>query len=1493
MLGFVDQLKQIKEELEKDGSVSEVVKLLKSMLSEGADFSTLYDDVKNGIGSNYMDDFYLKTIDPQDKKQFGSVLVLIPYICDISEEAVIKMKELFSRAIKERRQKTETNVDNEEQERSTIVVQNPKQEYPSKVDILTEEVKKLHRKVDEKFDQMGRQIQQVEGKVDDLDSKVTDIQASMKGTSRQHLPPQAEAGSFPGALVNKPPTDLAECHSYDFSTIYDMTLDKGLDYLKDLRLQGVDASDIRNFGSVLVLIPYLCDRSEEAIGVMTRRPLPPLSQDASSDSEEQNDDVSDDQWAGSEYTVGAGVSDGVSQLQLIQIQNQQAMAVMLKELKELNSKMDRVDKTVKQQAKLIQQTEDIKGRLTSVFSQLEEIRKALELRSETTTALELDNTVSTLQERIRKLLVQNIDTTTLGEIKDIESEVVKLLQQFKGVNDNVKTSLTQMNRHLQQLKGMLLTLTVESLYQPQLSDTIEMVTKEFGSKDCTRFARKLDPEIDTTLCVPPGHLVPQMPELLQLWRDKNGSSATLEVLEQACRKSGLPELADKISRIPGASSSVEFPPISRARRSVHDLTGLETYTRDSEALKMDPAHRDILRKHREFIVRDLNVDRVKGSLIQNEVFRTGDWDYIAAAGRGTRYDKASELMDELPTRGPNAFWCFCEALMIEGYAFLGNPLIEEAKQLPQKVPTQLLAIFLKGKVTSIREEYRMRITSRGVSVMKALKKVGYAKKTGGRTGSEQRAVFPNYICTIKGAESSTDEDVERDLPEQSRSIGAKGGSIVVKDDNTLLSMTIHHGSLRKEKTIRIRLRQSPKSFTMLQKSTQDVAFSFACEIECKPSNLQFHHPVDVTAFITAVPEDDTFLLFGQEVSTLGTKTWRDVSKLCLLERSYSRVSFKLNHFSKYDLVAIGSSIILTLGIKVLLEYLNDKSFPCSFTPYLGAVSRGKYPVTIVCKEGYNVSTSTPSTYRRFGQVRTSEFNLLDEEKLTVTIRHDDLVGECSESYQINRATCDTEEGQAMDLLVKPRTGQGLQAGQVVVSVCRGNEMKKVCFIPLGDQSPAISSPTEEPLSSSQVPRQEQNRPVVRDLFIYIKRKVGMKWKDLAFFLDFDGAEIETIDDRNRDCESRCMDMLEQWHGRQGAFATIEILLRALSKAGIQDVVDGLEIKFPGIAEFKDAGKRVKTDARPKLEGIAEFKDAGKRVKTDARPKSEEQQKTGQNGPMMMMSQDARGHGYSSDVYHASPVLTENLAGRGWTNPNVAAICAIPEDDSGESVVSGSRPPSRATISSGFESTTWAESQRYVTEKQHKETQQELVCLREKADDMDRSVKGLHDKVDSLMRKSRKDKNLILGEFQELHKEHRKLEGSGDINTALKHVEYTIETKCDGRNVEAIRDVKSVVRNLSAELQQNLSASQISAHQFYEALCDKLIVQIIGNNNMKDIGQRVESPKIGGQSLTSGKPRGSEPRSHSVGSGNSRDKQQGEKHIPTAAAYKKKERVTIV
>ncbi|XP_019620318.1 PREDICTED: p53-induced death domain-containing protein 1-like [Branchiostoma belcheri] len=78
-------------------------------------------------------------------------------------------------------------------------------------------------------------------------------------------------------------------------------------------------------------------------------------------------------------------------------------------------------------------------------------------------------------------------------------------------------------------------------------------------------------------------------------------------------------------------------------------------------------------------------------------------------------------------------------------------------------------------------------------------------------------------------------------------------------------------------------------------------------------------------------------------------------------------------------------------------------------------------------------------------------------------------------------------------------------------------------------------------------------------FFFIKENVSTDWKDLAFHLGFADPDIRNIEGKqaNPDDKSRCMDMLREWQKRGGNSATKEVLTEALSKAGLQRVVDGL------------------------------------------------------------------------------------------------------------------------------------------------------------------------------------------------------------------------------------------------------------------------------------------------------------------------------------------------
>eukprot|EP00058_Branchiostoma_floridae_P026543 XP_002612034.1 hypothetical protein BRAFLDRAFT_94122 [Branchiostoma floridae] len=101
---------------------------------------------------------------------------------------------------------------------------------------------------------------------------------------------------------------------------------------------------------------------------------------------------------------------------------------------------------------------------------------------------------------------------------------------------------------------------------------------------------------------------------------------------------------------------------------------------------------------------------------------------------------------------------------------------------------------------------------------------------------------------------------------------------------------------------------------------------------------------------------------------------------------------------------------------------------------------------------------------------------------------------------------------------------------------------------------------------------------LREYFFFIKENVSSDWRDLAFHLGFEQADIDNIVGRNRDDKSRCMDLLEEWLKRNGERATIEVLMEALAKANLQSTIDGLQGKYSEKLERCSVMEDQSTDA---------------------------------------------------------------------------------------------------------------------------------------------------------------------------------------------------------------------------------------------------------------------------------------------------------------------------
>ncbi|XP_078697217.1 uncharacterized protein LOC144925168 [Branchiostoma floridae x Branchiostoma belcheri] len=272
------------------------------------------------------------------------------------------------------------------------------------------------------------------------------------------------------------------------------------------------------------------------------------------------------------------------------------MSEEMAEVKALNFKMD---KKIDEQAELLKQTEEIKGRLTAVFNRLEEMERTLERRKEEATKFE--DRIKKLKERLANLLAQDINVTTLmEETERIQREIELIMEQPQDGDMNINESLKEMNGKVHEVQVILSKLKD----QQRLSEAIEKVKQGFGSTDLERLAKGLgfsNDEISKIRCFAPGYLVPQISELFRLWREKNGINATVDALEQACRSSGHSRLAGMISSSgtplaatgtsrqlldertrpptqednsrrgrghPDGSSSTHLPPIKGVRRSL-------------------------------------------------------------------------------------------------------------------------------------------------------------------------------------------------------------------------------------------------------------------------------------------------------------------------------------------------------------------------------------------------------------------------------------------------------------------------------------------------------------------------------------------------------------------------------------------------------------------------------------------------------------------------------------------------------------------------------------------------------------------------------------------------------------------------------------------------------------------------------------------------------------------------------------------------------------
>ncbi|XP_035677399.1 uncharacterized protein LOC118416409 [Branchiostoma floridae] len=122
--------------------------------------------------------------------------------------------------------------------------------------------------------------------------------------------------------------------------------------------------------------------------------------------------------------------------------------------------------------------------------------------------------------------------------------------------------------------------------------------------------------------------------------------------------------------------------------------------------------------------------------------------------------------------------------------------------------------------------------------------------------------------------------------------------------------------------------------------------------------------------------------------------------------------------------------------------------------------------------------------------------------------------------------------------------------------------------------------------------------VVRKYFYFIKEEVSSDWKDLAYQLGVKQADINNIAGKKQDDKSCCMDLLCEWLESNGARATIEVLMEALSEAKLQSIVDELKTKYPELTEQRQpvGANQAQTESMKAPEGLKALETTNDSVK---------------------------------------------------------------------------------------------------------------------------------------------------------------------------------------------------------------------------------------------------------------------------------------------------------
>ncbi|XP_019644931.1 PREDICTED: p53-induced death domain-containing protein 1-like [Branchiostoma belcheri] len=443
-------------------------------------------------------------------------------------------------------------------------------------------------------------------------------------------------------------------------------------------------------------------------------------------------------------------------------------------------------------------------------------------------------------------------------------------------------------------------------------------------------------------------------------------------------------------------------------------------------------------------------------------------------------------------------------------------------------------------------------------------------------------------------------------PKEDQCIVPKAGRILTSSTQPAVQISFPEQAVTTETPVSIQVQEIPtRAIENIKAKDQSfinlVGTSPIVNVETvSTSEVQFHKPVTVR-----VPHPQHYMDIQHEGPTKlrvmsceeGTEDWIDVTDNVTISRvTQEFVEFEVTHFTRWIVMSLvdryGNEEVLEPFLSSLCKWLQQS--PVQFL-LLQQADNMKH-VVIECTLADDAEKKSASLIQKgyTGPLPSESVGLFQGQKVLVTVQGNVSVAPFSpESDETQHLTFHSQRRvnrlQMQVMALADKGGQRALDGEgfvvfhalPLVEVLteedrnikrritflrkahdkKGNpqapdvlEAKLLCQLP-------IHVPYHTPKVSTEGAIYGSTLKDIRKTFYFIKENVSSDWQDLAFHLGFERADINNIAGRNRDDKSRCMDMLQEWKKEKGDAATIEVLMEALSEAGLQSVVDELK-KYP-------------------------------------------------------------------------------------------------------------------------------------------------------------------------------------------------------------------------------------------------------------------------------------------------------------------------------------------